>query len=497
MRTEGRYLLAIDQGTSSTRAMLFDAEGRPRAGAQRELTQFYPAPGWVEHDPEEIWTCTLAVCREAMMQLPARASEIAAIGIANQRETTVLWERATGRPIHKAIVWQDRRTAEECRRLAAEGWGAEVQARTGLLLDPYFSATKIAWLLDKVPGARAAAERGELAFGTIDSFLLWRLTGGRVHATDLTNASRSLLLDIHRLDWDETLLAAFRVPRAVLPALRANDASFGEAEAEHLGARLPVAGMAGDQQAASFGQACFAPGMIKATYGTGAFILLNTGERPVSSRHRLLATIACRLGGEAPQYALEGSIFVAGAALQWLRDKLGLIADAGESEALAASLPDNRGIYLVPAFTGLGAPHWRPDARAAISGLTRDSGRAEIIRAALEAVAYQTHDLMRAMGEDGAARPTVLRVDGGMVRNDWLLQFLADILDLPVARPAVAETTALGAAYLAGLGAGFYELRDAIARYWRQDRLFEPRMGADQREALIAGWRGAVAGVGG
>jgi glycerol kinase len=497
MMGQQRYILAIDQGTSSTRAMLFDADGCPHASAQRELRQFYPAPGWVEHDPEDIWASTLAVCRQAFEAGKLDPKAVAAVGITNQRETTIIWERATGRPIHNAIVWQDRRTAEHCRRLEAEGLGERVQRTTGLLLDPYFSASKIAWLLDNIPGARKAAEQGALAFGTVDSFLLWRLTGGRVHATDLTNASRTLLLDIHRLDWDEALLAAFRVPRAILPALRANDAAFGEIEARHVGAALPVTGMAGDQQAAAFGQACLTPGMIKATYGTGAFILLNSGGEALRSRHRLLSTIAYRLGDAPPLYALEGSIFVAGAALQWLRDKLGLIASATESEALARSLPDNRGVYLVPAFTGLGAPQWRPEARAAISGLTRDSGRAEIVRAALEAVAYQTHDLMRAMAEDGAARPTALRVDGGMVANDWLLQFLADILDLPVARPVVAETTALGAAYLAGLGAGFYHSPEQIAGQWRQDRLFEPRMAASVRAQLIAGWEEAAARVAG
>jgi glycerol kinase len=495
--TGQRYILAIDQGTSSTRAMLFDADGRPHASAQRELRQFYPAPGWVEHDPEDIWASTLAVCRQAFEAGKVDPKAVAAVGITNQRETTILWERATGRPIHNAIVWQDRRTTEQCRRLEAEGLGERVRRTTGLLLDPYFSASKIAWLLDNIPGARKAAEQGALAFGTVDSFLLWRLTGGRVHATDLTNASRTLLLDIHRLDWDEALLEAFRVPRAILPALRANDAAFGEIEARHVGTALPVTGMAGDQQAAAFGQACLAPGMIKATYGTGAFILLNSGGEALRSRNRLLSTIAYRLGDAPPLYALEGSIFVAGAALQWLRDKLGLIASAAESEALARSLPDNRGVYLVPAFTGLGAPQWRPEARAAISGLTRDSGRAEIVRAALEAVAYQTHDLMRAMAEDGATRPTALRVDGGMVANDWLLQFLADILDLPVARPVVPETTALGAAYLAGLGAGFYRSPEQIAGQWRQDRLFEPRMAASLRAQLIAGWQEAVARVAG
>ncbi|HUI18329.1 MAG TPA: glycerol kinase GlpK [Alphaproteobacteria bacterium] len=489
------YVLAIDQGTTSTRAMLFDRDGRPHGMAQKELAQIYPAPGWVEQDPEEIWSGTLEVCRRVLAEARVTAREVAAIGITNQRETTILWERASGRPIHNAVVWQDRRTAEACRKLAASGLGATVTARTGLLIDPYFSATKIAWLLDHVPGARARAEQGELAFGTVDSFLLWRLTGGRAHASDLTNASRTLLLDIRRQAWDEELLAAFGVPAALLPRLLPNVADFGSAEAHLFGAAIPVTGMAGDQQAAGIGQACLAPGMIKATYGTGAFILLHSGANVVASRHRLLATIAYRLAEGPAQYALEGSIFVAGAAVQWLRDKLALLRHADESEGLAAGLSGNRGVYLVPAFTGLGAPYWQPEARGALFGLTRDSGAAEIVRAALEAVAYQTRDLMAAMAADGAGAPTVLRVDGGMVRNDWLMQFLADILALPVARPALAETTALGAAYLAGLGSGFFRSTDDIERRWQCDRLFEPRMAESERAALLAGWRRAVAAV--
>lgn len=493
--TAGRYVLAIDQGTTSSRAMLFDAEGRPRGMAQQELRQIYPKPGWVEHDPEEIWASTLEVCRQALNAAKLDASEVAAIGITNQRETAILWERRSGRPLYNAIVWQDRRTVEACRRLSEEGLGETIAAKTGLVLDPYFSATKIAWVLDHVPGARKAAERGELAFGTVDSFLLFRLTGGRVHATDVTNASRTLLFDIHRQDWDDALLAAFRVPRALLPEVRSCVAAFGETEPALLGAAVPATGIAGDQQAAAVGQACLGPGMIKATYGTGAFILLNTGMKVVSSRHKLLTTIAYRLGDGAAHYAIEGSIFVAGAALQWLRDKLGLIPGADASAALAASLADNRGVYLVPAFTGLGAPYWEPDARGAILGLTRDSGPAELARAALEAVAYQTHDLMAAMAADGAAQPTVLRVDGGMVANDWLLEFLADILELPVARPVVSETTALGAAYLAGLGTGFFRSPEAIIRQWREDRLFTPHMSAETRASLLEGWRRAVAAV--
>ncbi|MEX0697665.1 MAG: glycerol kinase GlpK [Dongiaceae bacterium] len=484
-----RLILAIDQGTTSTRAMLFDEAGRPAARAQRELPQIYPADGWVEHDPEEIWRATLAVCRAVLDQ--AGAAEVAAIGITNQRETTVLWERATGRPLHNAIVWQDRRGAALCRRLVADGHEALVQARTGLVIDPYFSATKLAWLLDNIVGARAAAERGELAFGTIDSFLLWRLTGGRVHATDATNASRTMLYDIHDQAWDPDLLELLRVPPQVLPEVRDSAAAFGAADKALFGLALPIAGMAGDQQAATVGQTCFSPGMIKSTYGTGCFVLLNTGERPVASKNRLLTTLAYRLDGR-PTYAVEGSIFAAGATVQWLRDGLKLIAAAGDSEALAAGVAPDHGVYLVPAFTGLGAPYWDPAARGAIFGLTRDTGRPEIVRAALEAVCYQTRDLMAAMAEDGAARPTALRVDGGMATNNWTMQFLADILDLPVERPEVTETTALGAAYLAGLGVGLYASTADLARHWRCERRFEPHMAADRRETLYAGWKRAV-----
>ncbi|HYB11388.1 MAG TPA: glycerol kinase GlpK [Alphaproteobacteria bacterium] len=490
--TEGRYILAIDQGTTSTRAMLFDHEGHPRGISQREIGQLYPRPAWVEHDPEEIWRSVLEVSKRAIEVSGIQSQAIAAIGITNQRETTVVWERRTGRPIHNAIVWQDRRTTEQCRRLAEDGLGETVQAKTGLLLDPYFSGTKIAWLLDNVPGAREMSERGQLAFGTVDSFLLWRLTGGQVHATDVTNASRTLLFDIHRLEWDDEMLALLRIPRAMMPTVHANVTAFGETVPDLLGSSIPITGMAGDQQAATVGQACLAPGMVKATYGTGAFILLNTGAAAVRSRNKLLTTVCYRLPKAETQYAIEGSIFVAGAAIQWLRDKLGLIGTASESQAFAESLPDNRDVYLVPAFTGLGAPYWDPDARAAIVGLSRDSGTAELVRAALEAVAYQTHDLMTAMAADGAARPVALRVDGGMVRNDWMLQFLSDVLDLPVARPVVGETTSLGAAYLAGMYCGFYRSTD-LAKHWRQDRLFEPRMPASLRERLIGGWRRAVA----
>jgi glycerol kinase len=487
-----RYVLAIDQGTTSSRAMLFDRAGRPCATSQRELEQHYPKPGWVEHDPEQIWRDTLAAGRNALERAGLSAPEVAAIGITNQRETVVLWERASGRPVHPAIVWQDRRTAARCRALRQAGHDPLVQARTGLLIDPYFSATKLAWLLDEVAGARTAAERGELAFGTIDSFLLWRLTGGRVHATDATNAARTMLYDIHRQDWDEDLLRLLDIPRPLLPEVKDCSTLFGTTPADLFGAPLPITGIAGDQQAATVGQACFVPGMLKSTYGTGCFALLNTGDKAVTSTNRLLTTIAYRLGGQAT-YALEGSIFVAGAAVQWLRDGLKLIGYAGETEALAAGLEGTGGVYLVPAFVGLGAPHWDPDARGAIFGLTRDSGIPQIVRAALESVGYQTSDLLAAMSADlGADSDQAVRVDGGMVANDWLCQFLADILNRSVERPAVTETTALGAACLAGLAVGLYPSLDAVAGAWRLERRFEPSMSAAERLRLYTGWQDAV-----
>lgn len=486
-----KYVLAIDQGTTSSRAIVFDEAGAALAVAQKELTQHYPADGWVEHDAEEIWRDVQSVMREAVAKAGLRGGDIAAIGITNQRETTVVWERDTGRPIHRAIVWQDRRTAAVCRQKVADGVGDLVQQKTGLLIDSYFSATKIAWLLDNVPGARARAERGELCFGTIDCFLLFRLTGGAVHATDATNASRSMLFDIVRQDWDEALLKIFDVPRAMLPDVKDSSGEFGSTPPELLGAAIPVAGIAGDQQAATFGQACFRPGMVKSTYGTGCFALVNIGEKPVQSQNRLLTTVAYRLNGK-PTYALEGSIFVAGAAVKWLRDGLGIVGSAAETATLAASLTENHGVYLVPAFVGLGAPYWDPDARAAILGLTLDAGRAHIARATLESVAYQTRDLAAAMRADGAQPPTALRVDGGMVANDWLCQFLADMLGVAVERPKVIETTALGAAYLAGLAVGVYAGLDAVAYAWTCERRFEPRMAAGQRDALYAGWQAAV-----
>jgi glycerol kinase len=487
------HILALDQGTTSTRAVLFDAEGKPRARAQQELQQHYPQPGWVEHDPEEIWQASVATCRAVLAEARLAPRDVAAIGITNQRETTVVWERESGRPIAPAIVWQDRRTAERCAALTAAGHAKLAQARTGLVIDPYFSATKIAWLLDNVPGARRAAEQGKLAFGTIDSFLLSRFTGGAVHASDATNAARTLLFDIHRQDWDDELLSLFGVPRALLPAVRDNAADFGATTAALFGAPIAIAGMAGDQQAATIGQACFAPGMIKSTYGTGCFAVLNTGERALASQHRLLTTLAYRLAGR-PTYAIEGSIFVAGAAVQWVRDGLGLIAHAHETEALARAADPARRVYMVPAFTGLGAPYWDADARGAIFGLTRDVGRPEILRAALEAACYQTRDLLEAMRADGAS-PATLRVDGGMVVNNWFVQCLADTLGLPVERPRFTETTVLGAAALAGLAVGLYPSLETLASRWQRDALFEPAPDASEREARYAGWRDAVARV--
>jgi glycerol kinase len=484
-------VLAIDQGTTSTRAIIFDSQGRAVALARREHAQHFPGAAWVEHDPEDIWRDTLAAVREAVGRCGG-AGTIAALGITNQRETSVIWERASGRPIHRAIVWQDRRTTEECARLKAAGAEALVREKTGLLLDPYFSATKVAWILDHVPGARARAERGELAFGTIDAFLLWRLTGGRVHATDVTNASRTLLFDIHRQCWDEELLRLLRVPRALLPEVRDSSGLYGSTETALLGRPLPVCGIAGDQQAALVGQACFAPGMAKSTYGTGCFLLLNTGDTPVDSANRMLTTAAYRIGGRMA-YAMEGSIFIAGAAVKWLRDGLRVIGDAAATAALAASVPGDHGIYLVPAFVGLGAPYWDPYARGIICGLTLDAYHAHLARAALESVAYQTLDLTGAMARDGARRAEAFRVDGGMAANDWFCQFLADILDARVERPVELETTALGAAFLAGLAAGVWKDLASVASTWRKAAEFSPSMPAARRAALVAGWRHAIA----
>jgi len=483
-----RYILSIDQGTTSSRAMLFDEAGSSCFTAQREFTQLFPADGWVEHDPEEIWSTTLEVAREALAA--AKGCEVLAIGITNQRETTVVWDRDTGRPIYNAIVWQDRRTAQTCAALRRAGHEERVSERTGLLLDPYFSATKIAWIIGNCDGAAELARRGKLAFGTIDSFLIWRLTGGRVHATDVTNASRTLLFDIHAQRWDDELLVLFGVPQSCLPQVLDSADDYGVTDTALFGHAIPIAGVAGDQQAALIGQACFSPGMVKSTYGTGCFVVLNTGAQAVRSRNKLLTTIAYRVQGTT-HYAIEGSIFVAGAAVQWLRDALGVIDSAADTQALAAGLGSNAGVYLVPAFTGLGAPHWDPDARGAIFGLTRDTGVAELARATLESVCYQTADLLAAMHNDGM-RPTRLRVDGGMTRNDWLCQHLADVLGLPVERPAETETTALGAAYLAGLQVGVFESLAALQGKWRVDAAFDVHMDAPTRQRLLHDWQRAV-----
>ncbi len=489
-----RTLLAIDQGTTSSRAILFSGTGHRLGQAQQEFPQHFPQSGWVEHDVEDIWRDTVKVMQGALADAGVSADSVAAIGITNQRETTVIWDRATGEAIHKAIVWQDRRTTGLCQKLRAEGAEEMVRRRTGLLLDPYFSGTKIAWLLDNVAGARERAERGELAFGTIDCFLLWRLTGGRVHATDATNAARTLIYDIERQVWDPELLKLLNIPESLLPEVRDSDADFGETDPGILGRAVPIGGIAGDQQAATVGQACFEAGMMKSTYGTGCFALFNTGDKLVHSENRLLSTIAYRLGGKTT-YALEGSIFVAGAAVQWLRDGLGIIKSAAETEALAKEADGKQQVYLVPAFTGLGAPYWDAEARGALLGLTRASGPAEIARAALEAVCYQTRDLLEAMRADGASGLEALRVDGGMVANDWLLQMLADILGVAVERPVVAETTALGAAYLAGLNQGLFSDLAAVAAQWQSEARFEPQMPAPERDARYAGWQDAVARV--
>jgi glycerol kinase len=484
------FLLAIDQGTTSTRAILFDAALAPVATAQQEFRQIYPAPGLVEHCPEEIWSSVVATVRAAMAKAGAPARDIAAIGITNQRETTIVWDRATGRPIHNAIVWQDRRTADMCAALRQAGHERMITERTGLLLDPYFSATKIAWLLDHVDGAREAARAGRLAFGTVDTFLLWRLTGGKVHATDATNAARTLLLDITKGQWDAELCEIFGVPQALLPEVRDSAGDFGTTEL--FGGSIRILGIAGDQQAATVGQGCFEPGMMKSTYGTGCFALLNTGDAPVHSQNRLLTTIAYQLGGRRT-YALEGAIFIAGAAVQWLRDALKVIGSAPDVNALAQGADPQEQVYFVPAFVGLGAPWWDAQARGAIYGLTRKSGVAEIACATLEAVGYQTRDLLEAMRADWpAARDTVLRVDGGMTASDVTMQFLADILDAPVDRPVVMETTALGAAYLAGLGAGVCPDLAGFAAHWKCERRFTPRMDEATRARKWAGWQEAV-----
>ena len=491
---DARYILSIDQGTTSTRALLFDASGSPMRVRQKELRQIFPQDGWVEHDAAEIWAAVLEVCR-GVLTGGTTAANIAAIGITNQRETTVLWERATGKPLHNAIVWQDRRTAAMCAKLKGEGKEPVVQAKTGLLLDPYFSGTKLAWLLDNVPDARQRAAAGELCFGTIDSWLIFNLTGGKRHATDATNASRTLLFNIDRQDWDDEILGWFDIPKSVLPEVLDCCADFGVTVKELLGAEIPVAGVAGDQQAATVGQACFEPGLMKSTYGTGCFAVVNTGARRVESQNRLLGTVAYRIGGKTT-YALEGSIFMAGAIVQWLRDEMKLVDSSAESEEMAREANHNSQAVLVPAFTGLGAPYWEPDVRAALFGMTRDTGAKEVVRAALESVSFQTRDLMDAMGADmtaaGLTSPQALRVDGGMVANNWFMQNLTDIIGRPVERPEVTETTALGAAYLAGMQVGFYGDMEDVAQHWRRERGFEPEMAESERAERYGRWQGYV-----
>ncbi|MEO7494160.1 MAG: glycerol kinase GlpK [Massilia sp.] len=485
-----QFILALDQGTTSSRAILFDRHGQVHASAQQEFPQHFPRPGWVEHDPADIWRSQLACAREVMQASGVDCARIAGIGIANQRETTVLWDRASGEAVAPAIVWQDRRTAGHCDALRAAGHAALIQAATGLELDAYFSATKLHWLLANVPGLRARAARGELAFGTVDSYLAFKLTGR--HVTDVGNAARTMLFNIHSLQWDADLLALFDIPSALLPEIVSSSELIGQTHADLLGAPLPLAGMAGDQQAATFGQACHRQGMVKNTYGTGCFMLMHAGHTAPVSRNRLLATVGWRIDG-VTDYLLEGSVFMGGATVQWLRDGLGIIERSEQVEALALSVPDNGGVFLVPAFAGLGAPHWDPYARGTLVGMTRGTGRGHIARAAVEAIAYQSAELLAAMRKDAACPVAEVRADGGAARNDLLMQFQADLLGVPVLRPKVTETTALGAAFLAGLALGFWESREEIAAQWQVERRFEPRMGADRRAALMAGWDRAVA----
>jgi glycerol kinase len=486
------YILALDQGTTSSRAILFDRDGQIVAAAQEEFPQIYPKPGWVEHDPEAIWETQYRVARQVLEAQNLSAADIAAIGITNQRETTVIWDRVSGEPIHNAIVWQCRRTAEMCEQLKREKFDRIILGQTGLVTDAYFSGTKVAWLLDNVPAARQRAENGELAFGTIDSFLIWRLTGGRLHITDVSNASRTMLYDIHQGDWSDAILTHLNIPRTILPNVKPSSAVYGETDASLFGGAIPLAGAAGDQQAATFGQACYSAGLAKNTYGTGCFLLMNTGTEAVPSRNNLLTTIAWQVNDDEVYYALEGSVFITGAAVQWLRDELRLISSAAESEDIARSIDSTDGVYVVPAFVGLGAPYWDPYARGTIVGLTRGSGRGHIVRATLESIAYQTRDVLEAMRADSGLELQALRVDGGAVRNDFLMQFQADILGVPVQRPAVTETTALGAAYLAGLATGFWASQGQLARQWAVEKAFEPQMSADERDALYAGWQRAV-----
>jgi glycerol kinase len=489
----GEYILALDQGTTSSRAILFDRGGRIVKVAQEEFSQIYPQPGWVEHDPESIWGTQLGTARRVLAAAGVDSGQLAAIGITNQRETTVVWDRATGAPLHNAIVWQCRRTAPACDALRAEGWAEPIRAKTGLVVDAYFSGTKVAWLLEHVPGLRAKAESGDALFGTIDSFLIWRLSGGRLHCTDVSNASRTMLFNIHTLEWDDEILARLRIPRAMLPEVRPSSQVYGRTDEGLFGAAVPIAGAAGDQQAALFGQACYTPGQAKNTYGTGCFLLLNTGAEAVGSQRGLLTTIAWQLAGQAGvTYALEGSVFIAGAAIQWLRDGLGIITRAAESEGLAREVPDTGGVYFVPAFVGLGAPYWDAYARGTVVGLTRGTDRRHLARAALEAICYQSRDVLEAMALDSGIHLETLKADGGAASNDLLMQLQADLLGVPVHRPKVTETTALGAAYLAGLAVGFWSGQDEIAAQWQADARFEPEMSEKRRNALYADWKRAV-----
>jgi glycerol kinase len=481
------YILALDQGTTSSRAIVFDKAGKVVNVAQKEFPQIYPNPGWVEHNPQQIWETQLAVAQSA-----AQGYNIVAIGITNQRETTVVWDKDTGEPVYNAIVWQDRRTAPFCDELKTEGFDKTIVEKTGLVTDAYFSGTKVRWILDNVEGARQKAEAGKLAFGTIDTYLVWKLSGGQLHITDVSNASRTMLYDIHKKWWSNSILSRFNIPLGMLPQVVSSSMVYGETIAELFGKAIPISGIAGDQQAATFGQACYEVGMVKNTYGTGCFMLLNTGNKAITSKNNLLTTIGWRVGENPTQYALEGSVFIAGAGIQWLRDEMKLITNASETEAIAESIPSSQGVYVVPAFVGLGAPHWDQYARGTIVGLTRGTGRAHIVRATLEAIAYQTADVLTAMNADSGIDISALRVDGGAVRNDFLMQFQADILGVPVQRPVVTETTALGAAYLAGLAVDFWASQDEIATQWAIEHTFEPTMKADEREALRAGWTKAV-----
>jgi glycerol kinase len=487
-----RYILALDQGTTSSRAIIFEEDGTIRQTAQQEFAQHYPQPGWVEHDPMDIWHSQRDMAQAVIQQAGIDVGDIAAIGITNQRETTLIWDRKTGEPVYNAIVWQCRRTADMCDQLKAAGFDKAIREKTGLVTDAYFSGTKVAWMLDNVPGVRERAEAGELAFGTVDSWLIWNLTGGRLHITDVTNASRTMLFNIRTMEWDTEILAKLRIPASLLPQVKPSSTVYGETAPDLFGKPLPIAGIAGDQQAATFGQACYKPGQSKNTYGTGCFLLMNTGEQVVYSKGGLLTTVAWELQNKAPVYALEGSVFVAGAAIQWLRDGLGLIEHAAETADLAASVPDSGGVYMVPAFVGLGAPYWDPYARGTLVGLTRGTTRAHLVRATLEGICFQSRDLVESMMRDAAIDMGVLRVDGGAVVNDVLMQMQADILGVPVQRPAVTETTALGAALLAGLATDVWQSQDDIARRWQVEREFAPQMSADQRESLYAGWLRAV-----